>query len=266
MIFTILFSIIFVIISIYTIYTAEFLISIIFKFTSFCINFTKSCFTVSTPAPPFPITIILIILGLLLLILKIGNMKKLLKYGLIMLIISVILFPLILLGLNKISENISSDTIRERIYDMYVLLTGGELAENSDLNARIGVYSTSINAFSKYPIFGIEMHKESNLKIGEHSTILDNLASFGLIFSIPFLFLFSLYKETYKSFNTEWTKRLYFVCLILFTIFMLINTALFISIFYMLFVLSPMILKTIETTNLKQFEEENKKDENTLDS
>ena len=227
-----------IIISIYTIYITEFLIAIALLF-----------------------------FGLLLIILKIDNAKKFIKYVFIMIITVIILSPLLSFTFKTIAEKTDSHNYKIRAEDMHTFFSTGNIDNTVDLKERVEVYAKSIESFVSHPLLGTEGTKDTDVSIGKHSTILDQLGKYGLIGSIPFLFfIYALYKETFKTFNNPWSKRIYINCLIVFSIFIIINTSLFVSIFYMVFAMSPMMLKIFDEYELVKNESKGEaNDENTLD-
>lgn len=192
----------------------------------------------------FFIAFILLLIGLICIFCRIDSVNRFLKVVCILIVISILTLPFLRYMFMMISESTDSYNIKVRAQDIYILLSGGSLDETVDLKARLDVYYESIKAFISSPVLGIEFEREtSNEMIGGHSTVLDTLGKYGIVGSIPlFMFLIVLCIETYLKIDNKWGKNVYLVCLIVFTIFLLVNTALFVTIFYMLFVLSPMIL------------------------
>ena len=60
-------------------------------------------------------------------------------------------------------------------------------SSGTDIESRMETYLTSINAFFRHPLFGIGNAESQLNNYGQHSTILDALAQFGLVGGIPYL-------------------------------------------------------------------------------
>ena len=116
-----------------------------------------------------------------------------------------------------------------------------------DLNARLNLYSQSMDAFANNILIGVidSSAYSAGCSPGGHSAWLDLLAQFGL-FSIPFfIFLFNAYKycknrvpKNFRAFvNVYW---LYFILL------GFVNTLLFANIFTIWFLFLPMVIKSLQ--------------------
>ncbi|MDO9566754.1 MAG: hypothetical protein Q7J15_08450 [Candidatus Desulfaltia sp.] len=113
----------------------------------------------------------------------------------------------------------------------------------TDLNARLNLYSQSMDAFANNILIGVI---DSNAySAGGHSAWLDLLSQFGLFSILFFLFLFNAYKycknrvpKNFRPFvNVYW---LYFISL------GFINTLLFANIFTIWFLFLPLVIKSLQ--------------------
>jgi len=131
-----------------------------------------------------------------------------------------------------------------RFKDIAYFFSGINMS-GTDLNARLNLYSQSMDAFTNNILIGISITDSNVYSAGGHSAWLDLLSQFGL-FSLPFsLFLFNAYKycknrvsKNFRSFvNVYW---LYFILL------GFINTLLFANIFTIWFLFLPMVIKSLQ--------------------
>lgn len=187
----------------------------------------------------FMFSFILLILSLLLYYFKINTIKKMaILIGCLILSIFVFSKPLSY-GFAIASENIDNYNIKIRLSDISKMLNG-DIENTVDLKLRIDVYKKSLNTFLKKPLIGVGYSTDDNEQIGGHSTLLDECAKFGIVGLITLL---SAIIYTLKCFYNEIKNtRVYFTCSIVFILFMAINNALFVSIFYFLFFIVPIFI------------------------
>lgn len=123
------------------------------------------------------------IFGLLACLIFCRAKKKLQKITLILPLLVFFAFLIIVQGqkiMLFLMDNINDSFFESRVSELYNYLYLDSV--NYHINARSSVYSTSLNAFLSNPLFGVG---DSS---GDHSTILDTLAQFGIFGSIPFFF------------------------------------------------------------------------------
>ena len=125
-------------------------------------------------------------------------------------------FGEILVGL---SENVTSENISSRLFDIGISVQGEEIINNnSDVNIRMEKYMKSFNSFIANP-FGTWFFRPT--EAGGHSFILDNMARFG-IFAI-FLFVIML-RQIYRLYLLRYkTKSYYGYGLIIFFMFIVLS-------------------------------------------
>lgn len=112
------------------------------------------------------------------------SIKMIIIYLIVILLLLIILFPGILLNL---SNSISNESFKDRIYQIYLYLINGEIS--GDFGDRLKLYYLSIATFLKHPFFGIGgYYYISNVNLGYHSQLFDDAARYG-IFYICTLFL-----------------------------------------------------------------------------
>jgi len=137
-----------------------------------------------------------------------------------------------------------SDTVSMRFKEIAYFFSGINMS-GTDLNARLNLYSQSMDAFANNILMGISVTDSNIYSAGRHSAWLDLLAQFGL-FSIPFfVFLFNAYKycknrvpKNFRLFvNVYW---LYFILL------GFVNTLLFANIFTIWFLFLPLVIKSLQ--------------------
>lgn len=116
-------------------------------------------------------------------------------------VLSIFFLPSLLLF---ISENIESEQVSLRLYELYVFLSSGD-ASGYNLNGRLILYEKSIIAFFRSPIWG-----NRYLGFDGHATFLSVLSDMGLLGGIPFFYLvISAYNKA-KNFLGENAKRLFY--------------------------------------------------------
>ncbi len=139
-----------------------------------------------------------------------------------------------------------SDEVSIRFKEIAYFFSGINMS-GTDLNARLNLYSQSMDAFANNILIGVidSSAYSAGCSPGMHSSWLDLLAQFGL-FSIPFfVFLFKAYKycknrvpKNFRPFvNVYW---LYFILL------GFVNTLLFANIFTIWFLFLPMVIKSLQ--------------------
>lgn len=191
----------------------------------------------------FMISIILLILGLIIYYFKVDNFKKFI--GLLsILILSMIIFSKPLsLGFKFLANHIDNYNIQVRLDDISKMLTG-DIENTIDLKERLNVYSESITTFIKHPLFGIGFKgKETKaIGIGGHSAILDEFAKFGLMGGSILILLFISCFKSFLSLFTKKSKKIYFICSLIYILFMFINTALFVTTIYFIWLIIPLFI------------------------
>ena len=115
----------------------------------------------------------------------------------------------------------NNDFIEKRLYEWYNLVANDVTSYH--LDKRSGLYEMSIQTFLQHPIIGVG-YKFGNLGslqrtfgVGAHSTILDSLAQYGLVGSIP-LFSIILY-----PFHRNGEKKYSSIYLLVFAFMLFLN-------------------------------------------
>ena len=88
----------------------------------------------------------------------------------------------------------------------------GNVSANTDIGARGSLYQVSINAFLSNPIFGAG-DKNLYVDYGNHSTILDAFAKYGLLGGSLNLLYFYKPISCVKLHLSETSKSIYNICL-----------------------------------------------------
>ncbi len=216
-----------------------------FNFWVVLITFTISLFCLIKAE--FMYSYILLVVAILLYIFKINNVKRIVVCLLgMILILCVIRMPLANF-LDTCANKINSPNIQLRFKDVASMLRGN-VDDTTDVKARLENYYTSINTFTNEPIIGVGYNKDDN-RIGSHSTLLDVLAKFGIIGGIVFITLImSSIVCIYRKIGVEY-KDIVFYCSTIFLLFMLINNALLVPIFYFFYIVVPFISYYLEVKN-----------------
>lgn len=189
------------------------------------------------------ISYIILAIGMLIIFFNVNSLKKI-AISILILIISlfILAYPMSKL-LIKISNNMKNESIKMRIIEIAMVLSGEDVQETVDLNARLKHYRESIDTFTKHPFFG-NLFNQDGGKIGGHSFIFDQFAEYGVIGSIPIIImLISVIYYTFYELNSQRNKEIYMACIVMFVILAITNTIKFVTIFYLMFVFNPTILK-----------------------
>lgn len=188
----------------------------------------------------FMISLILIVIAIFLIVFKINTFKKLSIFILMGISLIFIASPIIGNGFKMMAESSENYNLKIRFNDIAEVFLNKSIENTVDLKKRLDVYGKSINTFYQNPVVGAGF--KDNSQIGEHSMILDELAKYGIIGNIPLgILLYAICSSIMKCFNKT-QKELYFICLSIFFVFATINTAMFVAVFYFLFLLAPSII------------------------
>lgn len=202
----------------------------------------------------FTIALILLIIGIGINLLKIRNIRQLMLWIVIITIIVLVMSNYIITLLNFIAKNIKQETISQRIYEVTSLLEEKRLDNTVDLKERTKKYITSFATFLKDPL-GLNDEKE----IGNHSELLDEYAKYGVVIAtITIIPIYIYIKFIYCKLQSNSKRRIWFSITILYLVFNIINTTMFINVTILIFFVTPAIIYISE--------EKEKEHENTLGS
>lgn len=195
----------------------------------------------------FVYSYILLAIALVMYIFKIYSIKKfIISVFVVLLIIFIFRIPLSNF-MNYCADFVHKPNIEMRMRDVAHLLKG-DVDKSIDVKERFEKYSVSINTFISNPVIGVGYNKGDD-RIGSHSSVLDYFAKFGIIGgSILVMFITSSLNSIYRSLKSS-CGNVFFCCSTVFVIFLLINNALFITIFYFLYVIIPLFLHYLEVEN-----------------
>lgn len=192
------------------------------------------------------VAVMLIIIGLgYLLISRIKSKRT----KLIMSIISVLLLILIF-GFGQyffiwLADRINISNFSIRLRELASFFSGNGLSNVSDAGERLSMYTTSISSFLDAPLFG----KGTGilfLTYGNHSTILDAFAKYGLIGGIAFIvFYYNPMKNILLQFGDN-NQKGYKMFLTLILILALINVADTRVNFALVYIVCPLLLFSTE--------------------
>ena len=138
----------------------------------------------------FTIAIILYVIEIAALIISNGNKKKMIIVILLSPIVLLLLRNVLIEVLSLLSMKSSTYVFRNRFSELSAFLNG-EVSSDSDISSRIYRYSISLFSFIRHPLLGSVVWSK---EIGEHSMILDFIASFG---TIGILLLYQALKVLY---------------------------------------------------------------------
>jgi O-antigen ligase len=193
----------------------------------------------------FTISILLLCLGIIIILLKIDNFKKLFLTQVALLIIILICAKPVSNLFYKMADKTDSPNYKMRYSEIAHFIGTGDINETIDLKARLNLYLISANTFFHNPMFGVGFNKITGeiKSIGNHSTLLDELARYGIVGTLPLMAVITiLFYKIYNLLENKYQRRVYFSCICVFSVFLIINTALFVTIFTMLFVITPAII------------------------
>lgn len=167
------------------------------------IGFILSCMHVVTTNSM--ITTIALLVGCILSVFYHGNLKannrtKIVTIFIILLSV-VLISQLSEIGIRliKISEQVNNPTYAQRIKEIGLYMYSND--ETYHVGKRISVVLISLETFMKYPLFGVGYKVGNHYAllyglVGHHSQLLDCLAQYGIIGSIP---LFGVYFNSFKT-------------------------------------------------------------------
>ena len=106
---------------------------------------------------------------------------------------------------------VNNDTVAERLSNLAVFFTEGGQYIDGDIESRMNIYNSSIDAFFKSPIVG-----NSHAQVGGHSYILDSLGKFGLLGAIALVVMYRrLFNVFFRPWNNQkWYGYVYFLFII----------------------------------------------------
>lgn len=170
----------------------------------------------------FSISIIMFCAALGISIIFLGNEKKTMIIGIVILLL-LLLVPWQSV-FSSIIEQISNVRVAERMKSVLLFLNGGE--KTGDLNMRMEVYRSSWETFC-HNVNGIGPFYSFVMKdhgIGYHSQILDDMARYG-IFAILFyvIFLTSYCKKMVLEWNNIGLTKVARIMILLYIIFLFLN-------------------------------------------
>ena len=192
----------------------------------------------------FMYSFILLFIIIVMYVFKINSIKKIIiSFVSLILLLTVLRIP-ISKALDKVAPHINKPNIEMRLNDISLMLKGN-ISDTIDVKARLNNYLISINTFIDNPLYGVGFNV-NDARIGLHSTFLDEFAKFGLVGGLTFVtFIVSSLFAVWKSFKSK-TKDLYFYCAVTFLVFMAINNAMLVTIFYFVYIIVPVCLKYME--------------------
>lgn len=187
------------------------------------------------------------------------NKKKFIIFGSLSIIFLIIIY---LLFKNNIADlilsltNKTNDIIQQRrIREVSELIRNMGFQSEGGLTNRIKLYSMSLDTFFSHPIFGVGFNDDFlyttegvlHPLIGNHSTILDKLASFGFfglfyISIVPICF----YEKKNKIIKN---KFCFYFLLFVFIIFSTINTTENVVFYFLIIFYIPCLFITLEEDN-----------------
>ena len=188
----------------------------------------------------FTMSILLFAIGAIFNILKIHSIKSSIIRGGILLIFVSVITNVILNALIYLSENIEQEEVSLRLIEIKNFIENGNLDDSNDMESRIERDFNSLNTFIKDPV-GIE--NAENKVIGGHSEILDEYAKYGFcVATITLLPFVQIYKEIYKRLREKVTKQIWFVVGVIYLLFSIFNTSMFICTTMIMFFIIPVLL------------------------
>ncbi len=209
----------------------------------------------------YSISILIYIIGISIILLQIcyvkAHNKK--KFMISFLILSIIILAVYLLFHDVIADcilllgNYTKDIMQQRrIREIAELVRNFGIETEGGMINRLKLYGVSLETFFNKPIFGVGFREEllsttanvSTPMIGNHSTILDMLASFG-IFGFFYIFSIPIYYYDLKNKIAKHIKGVY-ILLGLFIFLSLINTTHNINFYFVMLFYIPNIFFILE--------------------
>lgn len=197
----------------------------------------------------FMISIVLLFAGLMYVVV-INHFNKQNKiYGLIVLIVGGSLLSLFLpdLLLWIIRTDFFGEALNQRLEEIRLLLTGGQLSAETDMILRLEKYLASLSAFGKS--LGLGALWDKSVTAGGHSEILDGFANYGLIFIVFIIAIISFRKYIDSKLSGE-SLKIYKIVFGIYIMMSLLNTSTWAPMMLVLFVVIPfMCLNEINDEN-----------------
>jgi hypothetical protein len=207
-------------------------------FLSLAVLFAYTIFSAA-----FMIALLLILFGLILVLLDIRKTTSLLITTVIFIALILLMSPFLYNALNYLGDRTEHDVLSMRFYELAHMVRYGTAEGTVTSEARFKFYWLSLSSFLESPILGVGGFYGfggSIWGIGGHSAFLDELAKYGVLGSV-FLFvaLFSNAFYVYKKFSSDKQRANYYSAIILFFILGLINTMLFVPLFFAAYFVVP---------------------------
>lgn len=205
------------------------------KFISIVVFFIL---TVTLLYQQFTISIILLVIGLILNLLKVSKVTSVIIWTTVIIItINAFSNGLIYL-LDTMSNNLNQEVIAEKINELSESMKDRNVNSTVDFKERIKRYKISLEEFINDPFAFNE-----NKKIGSHSELLDEYAKYGIVVaSVTTLTFYQYIKFIYLELNSNEKKRIWFCISIVYVLFNLINNTMFISTSLMIFFVTPSVV------------------------
>ena len=176
------------------------------------------------------------------------------KYFLLSFVLIILLILLLFSNslLDFVETMIGPSRLTERIDDIRLLLSG-EANQNGSLFGRTQLMQLSLDSFFKSPtsfLFGIGYHVDVDpyaVGIGQHSTFIDCLAQYGIIFS--FLFFYIIFSSCFAiARKVEFTTlRPYVIVMcVVFILYGFVNVFLHTAIFAVFFIVTASVARISE--------------------
>lgn len=200
----------------------------------------------------FVISYLVLILGIILIIFRITNLKRLFISLLVTLSIIILMLPIIQIECKKLSEAIKNPIISTRLLEISNTIKDKSVKNTEDAAIRFQVYKRSFDMFVDSPLVGM-MNPFSYQKPGGHSTALDMFAKYGLILPVIYLLPFVIIIMKINKYNNVNMT----VSIFIFVLLSIINNTAVVSIFCIVFTVIP---------SISEIYIKGENNENTLDS
>lgn len=191
----------------------------------------------------FMFSFLLLFMMVLLYVFKIYNLKKLFVF----LFASFLLLFIFSKPLSNLFKNLSNifetPNIQMRLND-FAEFFDGNIDNTIDLRLRLENYYTSVDSFKENPLFGVGFNGTIDRinNVGKHSTILDEYAEYGLFGSLLLMLYVYSFVMVWKNISSKKFQNIYFCCIAVYLVFMLINTALYVTPLFLIFIVVPLLL------------------------
>ncbi|MBS4007461.1 MAG: hypothetical protein KGZ45_03425 [Clostridium sp.] len=191
----------------------------------------------------FMIALLLFLFGLTLMFLNIKRTKSMLLTIVIFIALVLLMSPFLYDTFNYLGDLTEHNALSMRFYELAHMVRYGTAEGTVTSEARVQLYLLSLSTFFENPILGVGGFYgfgTSIFGIGGHSAFLDELAKYGIL-GTGFLFvaLFSNAFYVYKKLRSNKQKAIYYSAMIPFFVLGLINTLLFIPIFFAAYFVVP---------------------------